>query len=451
MASSSSSPSRPGPSSFTGEPCDGEGRPLESREKDVASGRARIRRSLSCSDLFRDMFCLRRELKLPRKAGEQGGDGRLMKLWRDLRCEVAKWAELDRGACEEYCRCEDIDLEVHWSPSRWFASRQLDGLPDDAKETVLCSVKTRIRSLQRASSTSASDGGGLPLLRVRVGERHSIDLQYGGSCTEDELREYLQERLNALSLRGSFWQKAIAPDPEFGQSVVELSSPPSHSPPPRPPSPQELVLGPKVATPESAEENDLEISTASAWWSGDDKNISSSTSPETLPGEDEGSGDRFFIGTPHDGHSDISWVETSSESSVSPGQVRDPALITNSRPRTPSPTNKGGWLSSWLGRSRRVDEPTHGPGSDRWEVSSGTSITSGASVRGRSLSRGHRSAFRRENRNLLIAQATGQGAERHKFLASLREEGRIAAAAKNREDYKSDELFVSQSSPAWAW
>ncbi|KAF4724749.1 hypothetical protein FOZ63_005514 [Perkinsus olseni] len=221
--------------------------------------------------------------------------------------------------------------------------------------------------------------------------------------------------------------------------------------------------------------------------------MSSSTSPETLPEEDEASGDRFFIGTPHDGHSDISWVETSSESSVSPGQVRDPALVTNSRPGTPSPTNKGGWLSSWLGRSRTVDEPTHGPGSDRWEVSSGTSITSGASVRGRSLSRGRRaqgdagvevdvvlvsvrlssigssissvnnkatrrsdarqskSAFRRENRNLLIAQATGQGAERHKFLASLREEGRIAAAAKNREEYKSDELFVSQSSPAWAW
>ncbi|KAF4679510.1 hypothetical protein FOZ60_014954, partial [Perkinsus olseni] len=273
----------------------------------------------------------------------------------------------------------------------------------------------------------------------------------------------------------------------------ELSSPPSHSPPPRPPSPRELVLGPKVASPKSTEENDLEISTASAWWSGDDKNMSSSTSPETLPEEDEASGDRFFIGTPHDGHSDISWVETSSESSVSPGQVRDPALITNSRPRTPSPTDKGGWLSSWLGRSRTVDEPTHGPGSDRWEVSSGTSIASGASVRGRSLSRGRRpslggssasirssslssvssigssissinnkatrrsdarqskSAFRRENRNLLIAQATGQGAERHKFLASLREEGRIAAATKNREDYKSDELFVSQSSPAWAW
>ncbi|KAF4680807.1 hypothetical protein FOZ60_012966, partial [Perkinsus olseni] len=189
MAASSSSPSRPGPSSLTGEPCDGEGRPLESREKDVANGRARIRRSLSCSDLFRDMFCLRRELKLPRKAGEQGGDGRLMKLWRDLRCEVAKWAELDREACEAYCRCEDIDLEVHWSPSRWFASRQLDGLPDDAKETVLCSVITRIRSLQSASSTSACDGGGLPLLRVRVGERHSIDLQYGGTCTEEELRE----------------------------------------------------------------------------------------------------------------------------------------------------------------------------------------------------------------------------------------------------------------------
>ncbi|KAF4715675.1 hypothetical protein FOZ62_021834, partial [Perkinsus olseni] len=325
---------------------------------------ARIRRSLSCSDLFRDMFCIKRELKLPRKAGEQGGDGRLMKLWRDLRCEVAKWAELDREACEEYCRCEDIDLEVHWSPSRWFASRQLDGLPDDAKETVLCSVITRIRSLQGAASTSASDGGGLPLLRVRVGERHSIDLQYGGSCTEEELREYLQERLNGVPvkekclkkwrsskkvakfrlprekfrawkrtshfgtpclgvkmLRGSFWRKAIAPDSEFGEY--------------------------------------LEISTASAWWSGDDKNMSSSTSPETLPEEDEASGDRFFIGTPHDGHSDISWVETSSESSVSPGQVRDPALITNSRPRTPSPTDKGGWLSSWLGRSRTVDEPTH--------------------------------------------------------------------------------------------
>lgn len=48
-----------------------------------------------------------------------------------------------------------------------------------------------------------------------------------------------------------------------------------------------------------------------------------------------------------------------------------------------------------------------------------------------------RSSFRRENRNLLIAQATGQGAERHKFLASLREEGRLAA--RNQEEYKSDE------------
>ncbi|EER14301.1 conserved hypothetical protein, partial [Perkinsus marinus ATCC 50983] len=236
----------------------------------------------------------------------------------------------------------------------------------------------------------------------------------------------------------------------------------------------------------------LEISATSAWRAGDDRDISSSTATDTHLAVEEGvEGDRFFIGTPHDGPSDISWVETSSESSVSPTRANHSRLVPNGRPETQSPDNKAGWLSSWLGRSRAAEEPMNSAGSDRWEVSSGTSITSGASGRGRSLSRSRkphpsgssasirssslssvssigssissvnnkavrrgdarqsRSSFRRENRNLLIAQATGQGAERHKFLASLREEGRLAA--RNQEEYKSDELFVSQSGPAWAW
>ncbi|EER06649.1 hypothetical protein Pmar_PMAR024214, partial [Perkinsus marinus ATCC 50983] len=75
-----------------------------SREK------VRLRRSLSCSDLFRDMFCLRRELKLPLRRGEEG-DCRLTKLWRDLRCEIMKWMDLDKAACEEFCWCENIVRE----------------------------------------------------------------------------------------------------------------------------------------------------------------------------------------------------------------------------------------------------------------------------------------------------------------------------------------------------
>ncbi|KAF4661460.1 hypothetical protein FOL47_006671 [Perkinsus chesapeaki] len=117
--------------------------------------------------------------------------------------------------------------------------------------------------------------------------------------------------------------------------------------------------------------------------------------------------------------------------------------------------------------------------SDEWEVSSGTSIISGASLRGRSLARirdgrsspasssirssslssvssigssvssvnnkarrsearQSKSALRRENRSLLIAQATGQGAERHKFLTALREEGKLAAAVERKEALMAD-------------
>lgn len=52
------------------------------------------------------------------------------------------------------------------------------------------------------TSTSASDGG---RVRVRLAGRRSITLEYGGSCSEEELQEYLQERLNVgdwgISLR----------------------------------------------------------------------------------------------------------------------------------------------------------------------------------------------------------------------------------------------------------
>lgn len=39
------------------------------------------------------------------------GDCGLTKLWRDLRCEIMKWMDLDKAACEEFCWCENIVRE----------------------------------------------------------------------------------------------------------------------------------------------------------------------------------------------------------------------------------------------------------------------------------------------------------------------------------------------------
>ncbi|KAF4661462.1 hypothetical protein FOL47_006673 [Perkinsus chesapeaki] len=376
--------------------------------------KARVRRSLSCGDLFRDMFCLRREFKTPVR-GEPGQlgddlspwlDARLMRLWRDMRAELGKWEDINERECREYCRYEDIVMEDHWSPNRWFASRELEELSDSAKETVLNSIISRIRSLQSAST---SVGVGEPVVNVDLGGKRYVKLKYNGSCTEEELEEYLQERLNKFQMRctsalvygasvGSLGNIVVDCIKEVLQILSEddvqaMSSRPRPQPRRRSitvqkasceeqasetgredelvqaeedkscdvsPSQQEEagqvvvpLLEPKEAA-INADKVGLDVSSASAWWASDEGPSSSSTRLTDSP-ED---GDQFFIGTPHDGRSDISWVETSSESSISPGAIRKPRPITNvSRPRTPSPVNARGWLSSWLKRGNDREEP----------------------------------------------------------------------------------------------